>query len=297
MNRFRYVVLGVLALLGLALFSACGGGDDKTFATDDGEVKISDDLSDEFPDDFPIYDGADLQGSYQGENQGIQGVVATWTTGDSVDDVKSFYADKLDDGWKIQSSGDSAGTAFFIATNSDESQAAYVTISGTGDETTILVAVGDNPGDISGDDSSDEETPDDGDSSGDSGDDGTSGDGDSGNADLPEEQDLSDDYPSDRVPLPDDIRVTGSTSLATGGTESHYIEFYSKKSADELADYFKDTLPGKGWSEAITTNTGGDVYIAFTSSDSTETSSGVTITITDAPVDGYRLVNVGVVGA
>jgi hypothetical protein len=215
--------------------------------------------------------------------------------------VKSFYADKLGDGWKIQSSGDSAGTAFFIVTSDDESQAAYVTISGDGDKTTILVAVGDNPGDISGDDSSNEETPDDGASSGDSGDDsgddGTSGDGDSGNADLPEEQDLSDDYPSDRVPLPDDIRITGSTSLATGGTESYYIEFYSKKSADELADYFKETLPGKGWSEAITTNTGGDVYIAFTSADSTETSSGVTITITDAPVDGYRLVNVGVVGA
>lgn len=300
MNRLWLAAVGAVALMGVAFFAACGGGDSKTIDTGDGKVTISDDLPDEFPDDFPVYDGADLQGSYQGENEGVSGVVATWTTGDSADDVTNFYKDKLNgDNWKIQSSGTSGGGSFFVVLNKDESKAGYVVIGEADGDTSIIVTVGDNDGSVSGDDSSgDSGSGDDTeDTSGEdtSGNDSSSGDDGSSSAQLPEEQDLSDDFPSDRVPLPDDVRVTSSSSISSGGQDSWFVEFYSKKSADELKDYFHDTLTGKGWTEALASESGGEVYLSYTDSETSATSS-VTIIITDADVDGYRTVSLSVVG-
>jgi hypothetical protein len=300
------VALGLTALFVLALFAACGGDGDKTVdIPGGGEVSLSEDLPDEFPDDFPVYDGADLQGSYRGESEGVEGIVATWTTGDSVEDVASFYEEKLNgDNWTVQSKGSQGGLgSYFFATNSDESKVAYVYIAGSeGEDTTILVTVGDDDGSFTGGEDAGSDTPDagddaSGDSGDDSGDDGSSGDDSTSDAQLPDEQDLSDDYPADQVPLPDDIRVTSSSSLATGGVESFYVEFYSKKSADEIADFFKNELPGNGWTETLTSETDGDIYLSFGSADTAETGSSVTIIISEADVEGYRLVNVAVVGA
>jgi len=297
LNRLRFGALGVVALMGIAFFAACGGGDDKTIDTGDGKVTISDDLPDEFPDDFPVYDGADLQGSYQGESEGVSGTVATWTTGDSADDVTNFYKDKLNgDNWKIQSSGTSGGGSFFVVLNKDESKAGYVVIGEADGDTSIIVTVGDNDGSVSGDDSGDNASGDDvEDTSGEdnAGDDGSSDEG-STDAQLPEEQDLSDDFPSDRVPLPDDSRVTSSSSISSGGQNSFFVEFYSKKSADELRDYFGDTLTGKGWTEALASEADGDVYLSYTNSETSATAS-VTVIITDADVEGYQTVTLSVV--
>jgi len=303
-NRLRIGIIGLLAVLGLALFAACGG-DDKTIATEDGEITISDDLPDEFPDDFPVYDGADLQGSYRGESEGVEGIVATWTTGDSIDDVAAFYERELDDGeWTTQSQGDQGALgSFFFALNSDESKAAYVYISGNDDDTTILVTVGDNDGTLTGDDGSDDGSSDgsddgstDDNSSGDdsSGDDSTD-DGSSGSAELPDEQDLPDDFPSDRVPLPGDARVTGSSSFSSGGTNTFFVEFYSQDSADELADHFKSELPANGWTESLTSESDGEIFLSFAPEGGVST-SGVTIIIADSPADGYRLVSISMFG-
>lgn len=301
MNKLRLAGLGAVALMGIAFFAACGGGDDKTIDTGDGEVTISDDLPDEFPDDFPVYDDADLQGSYRGENQGVSGIVASWTTGDSADDVTNFYKDNLDgDNWTVQSSGTSAGGSFFVVLNKDESKAGYVLIGESDGETSIIVTVGDNDGSVTGDDSSGDDSSGD-DSSGDdtsgddtTGDDSSADDGGTTNAELPEEQDLSDDFPSDRVPLPDDARVTSSSSISTGGQTSWFVEFYSDQSTDELRDYFKDALTGKGWTEALASESGGEVYLNYTTSETSAT-SGVTVIITEADVDGYRTVSLSVV--
>ena len=295
MNKLRLAALGVVALMGLAFLAACGGGDNnKTIDTGDGKVTVSDDLPDEFPDDFPVYKDADLQGSYQGENEGVSGIVASWTTGDSADDVTNFYKDKLNgDNWKIQSSGTSGGGSFFVVLNKDESKAGYVVIGEADGDTSIIVTVGDNPDSASGDGSSGDDTED---TSGEdtSGNDNSSGDDGSSSAQLPEEQDLSDDFPSDRVPLPDDSRVTSSSSISSGGQNSFFVEFFSKKSTDELRDYFKDTLTGKGWTEALASESGGEVYLSYTPSDESAASS-VTVIITDANVDGYRTVSLSVV--
>jgi len=299
LNRLQLAAFGVLALLGVALFAACGGDDKKTIDTGDGKVTVSDDLPDEFPDDFPIYDGADLQNSYQGESEGVSGIIATWTTGDSAEDVANFYESEFDgDDWKKQSSGNSGGGSFFVVLNKDESKAGYLIISEADGDTQIIATVGDNDGSLTGDGSSDGSSGDDGeDTSGEdsSGNDGSSsGDDGSSSAQLPEEQDLDDDFPSDKVPLPDDSRVTSSSSLSSGGQDTFFVEFYSKKSTDELRDYFKDTLTGKGWTEALASESDGDVYLTYASEDASAT-SGVTVIITDADVDGYRTVSLSVV--
>jgi hypothetical protein len=305
-SRLRFGIIAALALLGVTMFAACGG-DDKTIATDDGEITLSDDLPDEFPDDFPIYDGADLQGSYRGESEGVEGLVATWTTGDSVEDVAAFYEQELESGeWTTQSKGNQGALgSFFFALNSDESKVAYVYISGNDDDTTILVTVGDNDGSLTGDDGSSDGS-DDGSSDGsddgsdDSGsDDGSSGDngddGSSGSAELPDEQDLPDDFPSDRVPLPGDARITGSSSLSSGGTDTFFVEFYSQDSADEIADHFKSELPGNGWTESLSSESDGEIFLSF-APEGGESTSGVTIIIADAPVEGYRLVSLSMFG-
>jgi hypothetical protein len=301
-NRLRFYIAALLVLL-VAGFAVACGGDDKTIATEDGEVTFSDDLPDEFPDDFPVYDGADLQGSYRGESEGVEGIVATWTTGDSIDDVAAFYEEELDgDNWKIESQGSQGSFgSFYFALNSDDSKMAYVLISRSDDETTILVTVGDNDGSVPGGDGSsgDDDSGDgsSGDDSGDAGssDDGSGDDGSSGSADLPEEQDLPDDFPADRVPLPSGARVTSSSSLSSGGTDTHFVEFYSQQSADELADYFKSELADKGWTESLSSESNGEMFLSF--SEGEAGTSGVTIIIADSPVDGYRLVTISVFGS
>jgi len=298
MIKYRIAGLALVPVLALmVLFAACGGGGDKTIKTGDGgEVKISDDLPDDFPDSFPIYGGADFKGSVTGENEGVSGTVATWETGDDLSDVSDFYKDKLGSGdWKLQASGSTGGGAWYGATSSDEKKAAYVYLSEANGKTTILATVGDNDnafgdGSSSGDDgssSSDEDTP--------TSDNGSS-DEEPPPAELPEEQDLPDDFPTDRVPLPDDIRVTSSSSLTSGGTTTHFVEFYSKKSADDLGDFFKTELEGKGWTQALTSNSDGDIYASYTDPSDTTSATGVTIIISKSDVEGYQVVNVSVTG-
>ncbi|MEX0749293.1 MAG: hypothetical protein WD359_00655 [Dehalococcoidia bacterium] len=298
MYKVWLTVFVVLSISAAAFFAACGGDGDETIDTGDGEITISDDLPDDFPDDFPIYDGADLQGSYRGEREGIEGLVATWTTGDSAEDVSAFYEEELNgDNWTIQSQGDQGALgSFFVALNNDESKAAYVYIGSNDDDTTIVVTVGDNEGSLTGggDGTPADGGDDSGDDSGDSGDDGSS-DGASGSADLPDEQDLPDDFPSDRVPLPSGARVTSNSSISSGGTNTFFVEFYSEQSADELSDYFKDELPNNGWTESLSSQSGGEVFLSF-APEGGETTSGVTIIIADAPTDGYRLVTLSIFG-
>jgi hypothetical protein len=299
--NFRFAFLGVLAILALALLSACGGGDgDSTIDVGDGEVNLSDDLPDEFPDDFPIYDGADFQGSYQGESQGVSGLVALWETDDSAGDVLDYYESELEgSSWSVESSGNTGAEGGFLAArNSDTSEVAAVYVGSADGKTSISVIISDDDsgipdgGDDSGDDGSDDSGDDSSDGSDDGSDDnGSSDDGSSGNADLPEETDLPDDFPSN-VPLPDDIRVTNSSSLTTGGVNTFFVEFYSEQSADEIADFFKAELPSSGWTESLSSESGGEIFLNFGTGE-----SGVTIIITESPTDGYRLVTLSVVGA
>jgi len=272
---------------------ACGGDDKKVSLGNGDEVTVSDDLPDDFPDDFPVYDGADLQGSAEGETSGINGFVVTWKTGDDLDDVKNFYDEELADGsWTSTSSGEQGGnTAFWLAENEDKSKAAYVTASTDGGDTIILVTIGDQDDPTSGSD--DPATSDDADSGSGGGDDSSSGDGDS--AELLDEVDLSDDFPKDRVPFPDDARVTSSSSFSGGGVKTYLVELNSKDDVGTLADFFTSELEGNGWTESFKTETDGEAFLTFTPDDGADASSeSVTVTVSPSDVDGYSDVVIAV---
>lgn len=292
----RWYWLAAPALAAAAIAAGCGGDDnERTFrGPDGGQISVSEDLPDEWPDDFPVYPDADLQGSYFGESGGVEGLVATWTTGDSLDEVGDWYEGELADGeWTSTSDGNLGSSRFFSATNSDGSQVAYVSISEGDGDTAIMVAIGDDPTGGGGD--TEDPTPDDASSGDGSGD--TDGDGSSGSADLPDEVDLDDDFPTDLVPLPDGVRVTSSSSISSGGTTTHFVEFYSQMSADDLESHFSDEMTGAGWEQALRTRSDGETLLTYSlNAEEGDILSGdsATVLITEADVDGYRVVSITV---
>ena len=290
------------ATLSLLFAAACGGGDgDETIDVGDGEVSISDDLPDDFPDDFPVYDGADVQGSFAGENEGVAGVVVTWTTGDDYDDVVAFYESEFEDGpWTTTSNGEGGGTSYWTVENDEDNKAGYVAVSG-GDETTIIATVGDDEGQDAGegddDGSGDSETPDDaddGDGSTSDPDDGDTGDdqGDEGSADLPDEVELADGFPSD-VELPDDTHIVSSQRISSGGVTAHTVVFYTQSSVDEVGEYFKSQFEGKGYAETLNTSGGGAVSAVYSENED-GTGKVVVLSAGESEVEGYNTVSLQV---
>ncbi len=297
--RIKQWLLLLTAVVALTAW-ACGGGDDKTIdIPGGGQVNVSDDIPDEFPDDFPIYDGADFQTSFSGEQDGVEGLIATWQTDDSFDDVKAFFDGEFEGGsWTSTGDGTTGSeSAFWSVQNADNDKGGFVTIVTSDGKTAISVVISDDLSDLptgdgsSGDDSSSGDDDSSGDDSSSDGDDSSSDDSsDPPSAELPDEADLPDDFPSDVVPLPDDIRVTNASSFSTGGVESFIIEFYSKDSVDDLATHFKDGFEGKGWSQSFQTESDGQVYATY-AENADATGAVVTVTISESEVDGYN--NVG----
>ena len=296
----RFLILGLVALVATgAILTACGGDDKKTFDLGDGnEVSVGGGIPDDFPDDFPIYPGADVQGSYTGEQDGVSGSVVIWETGDSVDDVKAFYEAEFDGSpWAAEGSFNSAGSTLIGFTNSDSNKTGAVTLGESDGKTTISVIIGDDTsggGSSDGDDSSSDgdDSPSDGDSSSDGDDSSSDGDGSSGSADLPEEIDIEDDYPADDIPLPDGARVTQSSSISAGGSNTIFVTMYVDQSVDDLEQYYKDTLADAGYTESFSTSSGGEVFLTFTKGDTTTSPESATVTLTESDVEGYTLVNI-----
>jgi hypothetical protein len=290
MTKFLSLLLAAFAFA--LAFAACGDDGETTIRGDNGDVTLSEDLPDGFPDDFPIYDGADFVGGARSTEEGAIGIVATWETRDDAEDVIAFYEDELsgDGNWVEVSQTTSPDGVFIIFQHADdESRAGSVTVVREGDTTTIAVIIGESD-DLIGDDG------DDGDGSGSDGDDdGADDDGDddgaTGGADLPDEVELSDEFPSDRVPLPDGARVTNTSSLSTAATTTHFVEFYSETSTSDLRDYYEDELPGNGWTEVFTSTEGGEFFLSYADDTSTES---LLITIGESEVEGYAIVSITV---
>ncbi|HJX59274.1 hypothetical protein A2V61_01115 [Candidatus Woesebacteria bacterium RBG_19FT_COMBO_47_8] len=67
--------------------------------------KTENNISADFPDDFPIYPGATLKSSSSTETDGKKGISALWTTADPQDKVAEFFKSNLEAlGWKITNS-------------------------------------------------------------------------------------------------------------------------------------------------------------------------------------------------
>jgi hypothetical protein len=285
-------------VLPFAAFACGGGGDEKTIDTGDGEVTIGTDLPDDFPDSFPIYDGADLQSAIRGEQDGIEGVYAIWTTGDDFDDVKSFYEDAFDgDTWTTVSTGTAGGATYWAVEETDGDGVAYVSVT-DGDDVAISASVGEDGGaeasddDGGPDDASDEASDDDGssDDEASSDDEGSESDGseDDGSAVLPDEIDLPDGFPSDIVSLPDGARVTTAQSYSANGQETFIVGFHTKDSAKDVGEYFKGELEGSGYTQSLQTSDGNGVYAAY-AENADGTGTIVVISVNDSSaVEGYR---------
>jgi hypothetical protein len=288
--------VGAAICAGLLIGVACGGGGgEKTIDLGDGnEVTLDTDLPGDFPDDFPVYDGADLQGAVQGEQDGIQGIVATWTSGDDFDDVAAYYDSAFEEGpWISDIKGTAGGSTYWSVTDGGD-QVGYVAVS-SGDEVTIVATVGDDPNASSGsdDDGTDDGSSDDGgsDGSGDgSSDDGSSDDGgsdDEASLDLPDEVDPPDGYPTDRVPLADDIRVTAANSYSANGQTTYIVGFYTKDTADEIGDFYKSELEGKGFTQSFQTTDATGVYATY-AENTDGTGMIVAISVNESATEGYR---------
>jgi hypothetical protein len=295
--------LGAAMCAGLLIAVACGGGgDEKTIDLGDGdEVTLGTDLPDDFPDDFPVYDGADLQGAVQGEQDGIQGIVATWTSGDDFSDISAYYEDAFQEGpWISDTKGSAGGSTYWSVTDGGD-QVGYIIVS-QGDEVTIVATVGDDPNvqsgsgdddgssddggsDGSDDGSSDDGSSDDGSSDGGSDDDG--GSSDDVSLDLPDEVEPPDGYPSDRVPLPDDIRVTAANSFSANGQDTYIVGFYTKDSAKDIGDFYKGELEGQGFTQSFQTSDANGTYATY-SENSDGTGLIVAISVNESATEGYR---------
>jgi hypothetical protein len=291
-TMFKWTAIATVFAVALSATVACGGGDEKTIDVGNGdEVTISGDLPGDFPDDFPVYDGADLQGATEGEQEGIRGIVATWTTGDDFEDVRSFYENAFEGGaWNSAGSGNAGGTAWWSLQQGDGEQVGYVAVT-DGDEVSIIATVGDDPNALAagpdGDSSStDDESSADGDSgAGDSGSGSGSG---SSATELPDEVDLPDDFPSDRVPLPDDARLVAVNSVSSNGELGFALTVYASDSVEDLAQSYQGKLEGKGYSQTYESSDASGVYAAY-SENSDGSGAVVTIQISEGDIQGYSL--------
>ena len=285
----KYILLLTPLVLAAALVAGCGGGSKKSVTIGDTKYETGS-LPSGFPKDFPIYSGAKFKGAISGTQGSEKGYVATWETGDSIDKVKSYYSEQFGgkSSWAQDSVTDSGAGAFFTAHNKSDSKAAFLTIA-TGDgNTSIAVFAGDNMSDSSGSSSSSENataTKSSGTSK-----EATSESGASGATSTPEtvplpaEAKLPKDFPSDRVPLPKGVRVTGATSVSSDGSSTFIVEFYVKDTPEHVADFLKGEWVKHAWTVAVTSNSGSTFVLSLTGENGTD---GITASVDESDTPGH----------
>lgn len=286
----KLALIAIPALIAGMMLAACGGGSSsKTInVPGQGQVKVTtgDKPPSDFPSDFPIYDGAKYKGGVSTSEQGVSGFYATWQTGDSTDKVLTWYDDKFTNSstWKKTATVNSGSNGAFISVErkDDASKVGFVSVTSDSGKTDIGIIVGTNPANSDSGKDTPTATSSDSGSSGNA----TSTSGDSGSATLPDEVALSSDFPKDRVPLPSDIRVTGSSSVTSGSDKVDQVEFYTKESADDLANYFKTEMPKHKWAQAISSSTADGTFMTFAGSQD----EVLSVQIQPSDVSGYQQV-------
>jgi hypothetical protein len=221
------------------------------------KVTTGGELPSDFPDDFPIFEGASLTGTVTGEQEGQSGYFATWETDASVQDATDYYKAALDkDPWKtagVFSSGQGTVISF---TRTDNENFGGVTISGDG-KTTIVAFLGEGAGAAPTEEAQvneqptpkteatpEEEAP-------------------SAQAELPDEVQLPNGYPSDVAPIPDGARVVDASSYTTDGQTTVAVSYLTKEDPDSIADFYGSKVPGNGWSETSRTSSNGEFFLSY----------------------------------
>jgi hypothetical protein len=274
------LMVGLLSLLAVA--SACGGGGEKkvTLPGGDGEAKVTigGELPKEFPDDFPIFKGANLTGTVAAEQEGKTGYVATWEADASTQEVTDFYKGALDkDPWKTAGVFTSSeGTLISFTRADDENFGGAVTISGNG-KTQVAVFVGEGAGQAPSGEATTEEqptpekkaTPEEEETP--------------TQAELPDEVALPDNYPSDVAPIPSGARVIEASSFTTGGQTTVAVSYLTKEDPESVGDFYGAEVPGNGWSETSRLSSNGEVFLTYENPD-----EGGQLVLTISPSDNYN---------
>lgn len=101
-------------------------------------------MPDNFPKDFPVYPGAKVGSAMTGAASGkSNGFWLTMTTGDSVDQVTSFYKGEFaKNGWTVDSTFSSAGTNTESVSKSGWSGSLAVSSDSGSKETQIVIILG-----------------------------------------------------------------------------------------------------------------------------------------------------------
>jgi hypothetical protein len=303
MRKFLWLAAPLALALGVVA-AACGGDDKKTIdVPGGGEVEVGGDIPDGFPDNFPVYDGADVTAGYRGEQEGNEGFFVSWETDDDLDDVQAFYEEELDkNGWELSGTFSSGDGVVLSATHAADKLSGGVTIGEADGKTSIAAFVGDDtsatsdgsdddedtPDDAGDDSSDDEDTPDDAGS-----DDGAS----SGDAELPDEVELDDNYPEDEIPLPDDARVTSSSSFSSGGQTSVFVQMYVQQSPADIEDFYTTTLEGAGYAEVFRTSSEGSIFLTYNKDADGFSGDSAIVNIAESDVTGYADVQVTISSA
>lgn len=147
MSVVSMFVLGWLGKKAVETVIETGTGGDVDIDTDDGTFSITSDegdeitagvneLPDNFPNDFPVYDDAVISyTSTSGDDMYVY-----WTSDDKVDKVIDFYQSELDDnGWSITNTTTSSDLASYTIEGNDY-EGSVTIATDSSDETKTLIS-------------------------------------------------------------------------------------------------------------------------------------------------------------
>jgi hypothetical protein len=202
-----------------------------------------------------------------------------------VSKVTDFYDSKFKDGnWIAASNGTSGDTSYWIGENKDGSKSMYAGVSKVDDKTMIIVSIGDNE---DGSSSSDDESSDSSKTSTSSSSSDNEPERSPTASPLPPEAKLPSGFPSDRIPFPSGSRVTSAASYSNSGAKTFSIEVYVKDSAENAAKYFDTELPKHGWANSSSSESDGEFFASYSSTDTTATSDSVIVSAAASDTTGY----------
>ena len=91
---------------------------------------------------------------------------------------------------------------------------------------------------------------------------------------------LPSNFPTDRIPVPDNVTVTNSSSIDGGDTLTYFVTFTIDKSVGDISDYYVGVLQDRGWHKIIEQDINGSKLVSYSSK---EDGSGDILNVTATP--------------